>query len=249
MAVVLSTIPHLRLVFGGTTGTASQEIWASTLKLIPVVAGTPPTPPTQAQAAASVAALSTADLVTAMSSIADEVKAVWAEIGGNSFSLDYVKLNAYGENNRQITDPTEQLQFTATPGPITCVSPWSSCLDFYHRTSAASRGFASHGRSSFPTGIVVSSSTGKIVQLGSVGSGGTSLATAASDWAAFLVAVQEASPGAQWYPGIIYTDTKGIKPPRCNIINRIIASDIPGEVRTRENALVQGSTPTVVPYT
>ena len=249
MAVARNTIPHLRLVFGGTSGSSGGEIWANTLRLIPAIAGTPPVPPSQSQAAASVAALSATDLQASVTGpMKTAVSAMWNVLGGNSFYLDYVKLNAFGTNDLQVTDPTVETQFTPIQGPVFCSTPWSSALDFYHRTSGASRGFATHGRLSLPTGLVVSSGTGKVTGLGSPTGTDISLATCASTWVTFLDAVRQASPGSGWYPAVIYTSTTTAKPPKSAIIDRFLVSDIPGEVRTRQNALKQGSAKVTVPY-
>lgn len=249
MAVARNAIPHLRLVFGGTTGAAAQEIWACTLKLIPCIVGTPPVPPSQSQAAATVASLTPADITTALTGMVTAVQTMWAELGGQSFFLDYAKLNAYGENDLQVTDPTIQQTFTSTEGGIPCSTPWSSALDLYHRTSNANRGFATHGRLSLPTGLDVDLGTGKIDALGAPASSPSrTLAVAATTWVTFLEALRTASPDSRWYPGILYTSTNVAKPPTCNIVDRIIVSDIPGEVRTRQNALVQGSSKVNVTY-
>lgn len=249
MAVARNTIPHLRMVFGGTTGSAGQEIWACTLKLVPTNAGPPIVPKSQADAETSVLGLERADLLSSAASMLTPLQTLWSQIGGYSFYLDYLKLNAFGSNDMQVTDPTVTNMFTPVEGGIPCSTPWSTALDLYHRTTVASRGFASHGRMSFPTGLSVNGATGKINLLGTPsGSPYATLATAATDYAAFLAALPALSPFMNWYPAIVYTSTTSAKPPRANVINRIIASDIPGEVRTRENALVQGSGQTTVSY-
>lgn len=232
-------------MFGGTTGNAAQEIWACTLKLVYTNAGPPVTVASKADALTALNGLERADLLTAADGpVGDAVKGLCDNLLGQAFALNYVKLNAYGENDMQVTDPTVDSQFTPMYGTISVGSPWSTALDFYHRSSLASRGFASHGRIGFPTEFQIDPNTGKINALGTT----HPLSYAVSAYQAFLPAVADGSPFSRWYPGILYTSTDSAKPPQARIIDRFIASDIPGEVRTRQNALNQGSALNTVAY-
>lgn len=192
------------------------------------------------------------------------VKTLFQSVGRTDASLSYVKLNAFGADDLQANATTVEQQFAPIPGPNSATVPYSTAVVAEWRSSNRSRGFASHGRMMFPAGVSMST-TGKISSIGAHNAGGAGLLISDSSGILldFLAALNfESQPSGagsgtsrQYIPSIVYTGlpdhvykSAGARPPTFSPIDRCFWSDIPGEVRRRQNKLKQGSSQSTVTY-
>ena len=245
MAVARSVIPHLKLVFGGTIGTPANEIWACSLNLVRGIAGAPDNFPTADQSEEDMDAISDADLATAAAGAVKTALSTFVTAYGNApFVMDFIKLNVFDATDHQRAGNTVVANFAGVAGSFGAPIPWSTAVVLEHRTSTKSRGLATHGRISFPATGAISAQTGAWTTVGN----NKTLAQMSADYATCLEALSGALGGAPLRPAILYTSTSAAKPASGATIDSVFASSIPGEVRSRQSQLKQGTARVAVVY-
>lgn len=227
MPAARTTRPYIRLTFGGSLGTPAKEIWSCTMKFGSRSGGT-------GDGNADVASLTGTQLLTAATAMKGHLATFHGSYGRTQAMLQYVKLNAVGANDLQLTDPTVDYQFAGVAGGVNTPLPFSTAVVYEHRTLGRSRGFASHGRISYPGAPVVEGATGEVTTVGTA-----TIDAASTAYAALIAQLNGDTPGQLYELVINYASTNPAKPAIQSGVTQVFCSSIPGEIRRRQNKLTQ----------
>jgi hypothetical protein len=261
-----STVPHVRVVAGGTFPN-TPEIWTCTLKLASFATPASGDPFVQILDDINLAGedvnslLTGTNNITGLETLADTFavpawKALWGNAGRGDAELSYVKVNAFGTDDRQSNPVTVDRQFAPVSGGAGGGGPFTIGVNCEWRTSQKSRGYASHGRMTLP--VVTTWANGEVQAYGQFASGQThGLNVLQQQVGTFLSSLNApAGNGRQFIPAIIYTQIVGAvyksggsaRVAQANAIDKFFVSSLPAITRRRGNKLPQQATASAAAY-